>query len=143
MAIFVVMHRAGWADSPASRRPNDLSARLRSLLGADRQQIEETPANKLRQLRERLRAVANDTLRTIEADAGAATARMRVMLLNAWLGPLVIGLSLSLGFSGGSWGLMHRLPTSIQSRIEALATLHVGSSRHAKPWPRSRIRRGA
>ena len=29
------------------------------------------------------------------------------------------------GFSGGSWGLMHWLSTSIQSRIEILATLHV------------------
>ena len=94
--------------------PNDLSARLRSRMAADRRQIEETATSELRRLGENLRAVANDELRTIETDTGAAAGRMRVMLLNAWLRPLVIGLSLFLGFSGGSWGLMHWLSTSIQ-----------------------------
>ena len=105
--------------------PNDLSARLRSRMAADRRQIEETAASELRRLGANLRAVANGELRTIEADTGAAAGRVRVMLLNAWLRPLVIGLSLFLGFSGGSWGLMHWLSATIQSRIETLATLHV------------------
>ena len=105
--------------------PDDLSARLRSRMAADRRQIEEAAASELRRLGENLRAVANGALRTIETDTGAAVGRMRVMLLNAWLRPLVIGLSLFLGFSGGSWALMHWLSTSIQSRIETLATLHV------------------
>ena len=105
--------------------PSDLSARLRSRMAADRRQIEETAASELRRLGENLRAVANDELRTIETDTGAAVGRIRLMLLNAWLRPLVIGLSLFLVFSGGSWGLMHWLSASIQSRIETLATLHV------------------
>ena len=46
---------------------------------------------------------------------------MRVLLLNAWLRPLVVGLSLFLAFSGGSWALMHWLSASIQHRIETLA----------------------
>ena len=71
------------------------------------------------------RAVANDALRTIEADTGATVARVRVLLRNAWLRPLVVCLSLFLAFRGGSLGLMHWLSASIQSRIETLAALKV------------------
>ena len=105
--------------------PNDLTARLRSRMETDRRQIEETTASELRRLGERSRAVANDALRTIEADTGATVARVRRLLLNAWLRPLVVGLSLFLAFSGGSWALMRWLSASIQSRIETLATLKV------------------
>ena len=105
--------------------PNDLTARLRSRLATERRQFEETAASEQRQLGENLRAVANGELRTIESDTGASVARIRVMLLNAWLRPLVVGLSLFLAFSGGSWGLMHWLSTEIQSRFETLAALAV------------------
>ena len=94
-------------------------------MATDRRQIEETAASELRQLGENLRAVANGALRTIESDTEASVARMRAMLLNAWLRPLVLGLSLFLAFSGGSWGLMHWLSASIQSQIETLAMLEV------------------
>ena len=104
---------------------NDLTARLRSRLEADRRQIEETAASELRQLGESLRAVASGALHTIETDTAATVARVRVLLLNAWLRPLVVGLSLFLAFSGGSWALMHWLSASIQTRIETLATLNV------------------
>ena len=105
--------------------PNDVTSRLRNRLEADRRQIEETAASELRQLGESLRAVANGALRTIEADTAATTARMRVLLLNAWLRPLVVGLSLFLAFSGGSSALMRWLSVSIETRIETLATPHV------------------
>ncbi len=105
--------------------PNDLTARLRSRLATERRQFEETAASEQRQLGENLRAVVNGELRTIESDTGASVARIRVMLLNAWLRPLVVGLSLFLAFSGGSWGLMHWLSTEIQSRFETLAVLDV------------------
>ncbi|MCY4628336.1 MAG: hypothetical protein OXE58_12325 [Acidobacteria bacterium] len=94
-------------------------------MATDRRQIEETAASELRQLGENLSAVANGALRTIESDTEASVARMRVMLLNAWLRPLVVGLSLFLAFSGGSWGLMRWLSASIQSEIETLAMLEV------------------
>ena len=94
-------------------------------MAADRRQIEEAAASELRQLGENLRAVANGALRTIESDTEASVARMRAMLLNAWLRPLLVGLSLFIGFSGGSWGLMHWLSASIQSEIETLAMLEV------------------
>ena len=105
--------------------PNDSTARVRSRMQADRQRTEEIAASELRQLGANLRAVASDALHTIEGDTVASVGRTRVILLNAWLRPLVIGLSLFLGFSGGSWGLMHWLSTSIQSRIETLAALEV------------------
>ena len=105
--------------------PNDLSARLRNRLETDRRQIEEVMANELKRLGESLRAAANAALHTIEADTVAATARMRGVLLNAWLRPLVIGLSFFLGISGGSWALTHWLAARIQSRIETLAILDV------------------
>ena len=105
--------------------PNELTARVRNRLEADRRQIEATAASELRRLGESLRAVANDVLRTIEADTAATTARTRALLLNAWLRPLVVGLTIFLGISGGSWGLMHWLSANIQQRIETLAVLDV------------------
>ena len=105
--------------------PDELTARLQSRMEADRRQFEETAASELRHFGESLRAVVNDELRTIEADTAAGTARIRVILLNAWLRPLVVGLMIFVGISGGSWGLTHWLATSIQSRIETLATLEV------------------
>ena len=105
--------------------PNDLTARVKSRIEADRRQIEAATTSELRQLGANLRAVVSDELRTIEADTAAATARTRALLLNAWLRPLVAGLTLFLGISGGSWGLMHWLSVSIQSQIETLAVLEV------------------
>ena len=97
--------------------PNDFSVRLTSQMASERRQIEKTAVSELRRLGESLRAVVNDELRITEADTAAGTARIRVVLLNAWLRPLVVGLTIFLGISGGSWGLMHWLSTSIQSRI--------------------------
>ena len=105
--------------------PNDLTARLRSRLETDRRQIEETAASELKRLGESLRSIANGELRTTEADTAAATARTRALLRNAWLRPLVVGLSLFLGFSAGSWALTRSLSARIQTRIETLAALDV------------------
>ena len=105
--------------------PNDLSARMTNRLEADRRQIEAATTSELRRLGANLRAVASDELRTTEAAMAAATAQTRTLLLNAWLRPLVVGLTIFVGISGGSWGLMHWLSVSIQSRIETLAVLEV------------------
>ena len=105
--------------------PSDLTSRLRSRLEADRRQIEETAAHELEQLGESLSAVASDALRSIEADTAAATARVSALLRRAWLRPLVIGLSLFLGISGGSWATMQWLSRSIERRIETLAAVNV------------------
>ena len=104
--------------------PNDLTSRLRRRMETDRKQIEETAARELKRLGGSLSGVVSGALRSIEADTEKATGRMRAMLLRAWLRPLVVGLSLFLGISGGSWGAMHWLWKSIEVRIEALATLN-------------------
>ena len=105
--------------------PNDLTSRLRCRLETDRQQIEEAAARELERLGESLSAVASGALRSIEADTAAATARMRALLLKAWLRPLLVGLSLFLGFSAGSWATMHWLSVSIQRRIETLGAANL------------------
>ena len=105
--------------------PNDLTSRMRQRLEADRRQIEEVAARELERLGERLSAVASGALRSIEADTASATARMSALLRRAWLRPLVVGLSLFLGISGGSWATMHWLSRSIERRIETLAKLNV------------------
>ena len=103
--------------------PNDLTSRLRTRLETDREKIEEAAARELAQLGERLSAVASGALRSIESDTAEATGRMRELLLKAWLLPLVVGLSLFLGISGGSWATMRWLSRSIQARIERVAEL--------------------
>ena len=105
--------------------PNDLNSRLRRRLESDRRQIEETATRELKRLGESLSAAASDALRSIEADTAAATARVSVLLRRAWVRPLVIGLSLFLGISGGSWATMHWLSRSIERRIGTLATVNV------------------
>ena len=105
--------------------PNDLNSRLRRRLESDRRQIEETATRELERLGESLSAAASDALRSIEADTAAATARVSVLLRRAWVRPLVIGLSLFLGISGGSWATMHWLSRSIERRIGTLATVNV------------------
>ena len=73
--------------------------------------------------RELAARAARNALRTIERDTEEATGRIRELLLKAWLRPLIVGLSLWLGFFGGSWATMRWLSRSIQDRIERLAEL--------------------
>ena len=102
-----------------------LTSRLQRRLENERAEIETTAARELKALGESLRAVAESALRTIEADTAAATGRMRGLLLRAWVRPLVIGLSLSVGICGGSWAAMRLLWTAIEWKVETLATLTV------------------
>ncbi|WP_419948056.1 hypothetical protein [Candidatus Palauibacter sp.] len=52
------------------------------------------------------------------------TADRILAFISEWLRPLLVGLSLFLGISGGSWATMHWLWRSIELRIETLATLN-------------------
>ena len=105
--------------------PNELTSRLRRRLEADHRQIEETAASELRRLGESLSAVAGGALRTIEADTASAVGRLSALLRRAWLRPLVVGLSLSLGTVAGSWAGTRWLWTTIEQQVEALAVLRV------------------
>ena len=104
---------------------NDLTERLRRRLETERQEIEDLTASELERLGANSRRVASNALRTIETDTAAATGRMRALLLNAWLRPLVVGLSLWLGICGGSWATLHWLSTRIEARIQTAAALDV------------------
>ncbi len=105
--------------------PNALISRLRRRLETDHREIEETAASELRRLGGNLSAVVDGALRTIEADTAAAVGRLSALLRRAWLRPLVVGLSLSLGIVGGSWAGTRWLWTTIKQQIEALAVLRV------------------
>ena len=107
-------------------KANDLTERLRRRLETERREIEELTASELQKFGANSRRVASNALRTIERDTAAATGRMRVLLLNAWLRPLVVGLSLWLGICGGSWATMHWLSTRIETRIQTAAALDLG-----------------
>ena len=105
--------------------PNELTSRLRRRLEADHREIEETAASELRRLGGSLSAVVNGALRTIEADTASAVGRLSALLRRAWLLPLVVGLSLSLGIVAGSWAGTRWLWTTIEQQIETLAVLRV------------------
>ncbi len=100
-----------------------MTDRLRTRLEDERKEIEELTASELARLGENSRRVARNALRTIERDTEGATGRMRELLLKAWIRPLIVGLSLWLGFFGGSWATMRWLSMSIQNRIETAAGL--------------------
>ena len=102
---------------------NDLTERLRRRLESERREIEELTASELGRLAEDSRRAARNALRTIERDTEEATGRMRELLVKAWFRPLIVGLSLWLGFFGGSWATMRWLSRSIQDRIERVAEL--------------------
>ena len=99
-------------------KANDLTERLRKRLENEHREIEELTANELERLAENSRRVARSALRSIERDTEEATGRMRELLAKAWQRPLFVGLSLWLGFFGGSWATMQWLSRSIQDRIE-------------------------
>ena len=105
--------------------PNELTSRLRRRLEAEHREIEETVVSELRRRGVKLSAAVDDALRTIEADTAEGIERMRGMLGRAWLRPLVVGLSLSLGICGGSWSGTRWLWTSIEQQIDVLAVLRL------------------
>ena len=102
---------------------NDLTDRLRKRLESERREIEELTARELGKLGENSLRAARNALSIIERDTEEATGKMRELLAKAWLRPLIVGLSLWLGFFGGSWATMRWLATSIQDRIETLGEL--------------------
>ena len=118
---------------------DDLTARLRKRLETERHAIEELTARELERLGATLRCVASNELRTIERDTAVATGRVHALLLNVWLRPRVVGLSLWLGICGGSWATMQWLSTRIQAWIpDGRRPLTWISRRPTRPWRGSR-----
>ena len=125
-------------------RDDDLTARIR-------QQTEST----MQEHGETLRASANNELRITEADINQmhgqirdmlprtkaevekqiaqihaalekGLARTQSLLLRAWLRPLMVGIVISLGIFGASWGLMQWLSSRVQNLLETQETLQLG-----------------
>ena len=90
----------------------------------ERREIEELTTSELERLAEHSRRVARSAVRTIERDTEEATGKMRELLVKAWQRPLIVGLSLWIGFFGGSWATMRWLASSIQDRIVTRAELN-------------------
>ena len=108
-----------------------------------REQIEALTQQELEQLGANLRNAANRVLHTIENDMQAQIARMNQSLKKSldqtrtqtealqstiqkmWLKPALIGLSLFIGISLGSWGLMQFLSYQITSQTETLGQLQL------------------
>ncbi len=82
-------------------------------LESERREIEKLTASELGRLGENSRRVARNALSTIERDTEEATGKVSELPVKAWQRPLIVGLSLWLGFFGGSWATMWWLSRGI------------------------------
>ena len=85
-----------------SSGPSDLTARLQQQAAHDRQQIEAVIQTELAQLSANSKAIVQREFHTIERDIQRGSHRLRAAALTAWTRPLVIGLLILLGISGGT-----------------------------------------
>lgn len=108
-----------------------------------REQIESLTRRELEQLGANLQDAVTHALHTIESDMQKRIGRMnqslqksldqtgrqigtlQTSLRKIWLKPALIGLSLFLGISSGSWGLMQFLAARIQNQVETLSQLRL------------------
>ena len=90
----------------------------------DSETIQSLTKEQLTGLRKELHAIMQKELHTIRADMEEQGHRLTGRLLwSRTLLPLLIGLSLSLGILGGSWGMMHYLTGQIRDRQATIATM--------------------
>lgn len=101
-----------------------LAARLKRQMQADSETIQSLTKEQLAGLRKELHAIMQRELHTIRTDMEEQSRRLAGRLLwSRTLLPLLIGLSLSLGILGGSWGMMHYLTGQIRDRQATIATM--------------------
>lgn len=94
-----------------------LSSTLQGSLSALQGQVEtdltKPLAEQLNDLKEPIRSLSRAISR-VNAQTNA------VLQPKAWIKPLVVGLSLFIGISAGSWGLMQYLSSRVQSQLQTL-----------------------
>lgn len=91
---------------------------------ADSEIIQSLTKEQLAGLRKELHAIMQRELHTIRTDMEEQSRRLSGRLLwSRTLLPLLIGLSLSLGILGGSWGMMHYLTGHIRDKQVTIATM--------------------
>lgn len=101
-----------------------LATRLKRQMQADSETIQSLTKEQLAGLRKELHAIMQKELHTIRTDMEEQGRRLAGRLLwSRTLLPLLIGLSLSLGILGGSWGMMHYLTGQIRDRQATIATM--------------------
>lgn len=101
-----------------------LAARLKRQMQADSETIQSLTKEQLAGLRKELHTIMQKELHTIRADMEEQGHRLAGRLLwSRTLLLLLIGLSLSLGILGGSWGMMHYLTGQIRDRQATIATM--------------------
>ena len=101
-----------------------LAARLKRQMQADSETIQSLTKEQLAGLRKELHAIMQKELHTIRTDMEEQSRRLAGRLFwSRTLLPLLIGLSLSLGILGGSWGMMHYLTGQIRDRQATIATM--------------------
>ena len=94
--------------------PRSLGDRLRSRIREDRELMDRAIESELKNFEESFRRRSNAALRTIESDINSRIRPLAQSLRRAWLIPLTVGLSLSLGILGGSWGMALYLSSNLQ-----------------------------
>ena len=80
----------------------------------------------IRDMLPRTKAEVEKQIAQIHAALEKGLARTQWLLLRAWLRPLMVGLVISLGIFGASWGLMQWLSSRVQNLIETQETLQLG-----------------
>ncbi|MHB8989214.1 MAG: hypothetical protein ACYC6S_10595 [Desulfobulbia bacterium] len=122
---------------------DNLQKHLRQKQEEKREQIEALTQQELEQLGANLRNAANRVLHIIENDMQGQIGRMNQSLKKSlnqtrkqaevlqstmqkmWIKPALIGLSLFIGISLGSWGLMQFLSSQITTQTEKLGQLQL------------------
>ena len=100
--------------------PPSLGDRLRSRIREDRELMDRAIEAELKSFEESFRRRSGAALRTIESDIDSRIRPLARSLRRAWLIPLAVGLSLSLGILGGSWGLALHLSSSLQELMQSV-----------------------
>lgn len=75
--------------------------------------------SELKSFEESFRRRSGAALRSIESDIDSRIRPLARSLRRAWLIPLAVGLSLSAGILGGSWGMALYLSSSLQDLMQS------------------------
>ena len=98
----------------------DLNQRLQQKLDKERQVILELTQKSYLKLQNELKAITKAELSTIEKDMQRQQLILTKMLGKFWLIPAAVGLSLILGISIGSWGMMQYLSSRVEQKQQTL-----------------------
>ena len=88
----------------------------------------------IRDMLPRTKAEVEKQIVQIHAALEKGLARTQSLLLRAWFRPLMVGLVISLGIFGASWGLMQWLSSRVQNLLETQETLQLGIAQQQRDF---------